>query len=258
MLTPISSIHETDDCGQTLVNDVVHRFVDLLIAGGASTPMIKSAFDASINSAIGSRATATFTELGSILRDCMEVMCVWRRETGLVNDAGEPRELPMTNGMPSFVTLCETAGCNHPPDRILAALIEFEAVKVDSNGLVMSLTPTFLLRTVTAGGRIATDGVIKQLSGFLRCVHTNICSVSGVRKSKFERACTVTVAAELEPIFDRVVRNRGQEFIDSIDEWLERSSGIESPSHQYVEVGAGAYSIEFGAREKRARRALKL
>ena len=78
-------------------------------------------------------------------------------------------------------------------------------------------------------------------------------SVSGNGRPRFERACTVTVALELEPIFDRLVRNRGQEFIDSIDEWLERNTRVESPSGRYVELGAGAYFVDLGERAGRKR-----
>jgi ribose 1,5-bisphosphokinase PhnN len=95
---------------------------------------------------------------------------------------------------------------------------------------------------------LATDGLLKQLEGYLQTVHNNVCSISGEGKSRFERACTVAVAIELEPIFDRLVRSRGQEFIDSIDEWLERNAKHESASGTYVELGAGAYFVDLGTR----------
>jgi ribose 1,5-bisphosphokinase PhnN len=94
-------------------------------------------------------------------------------------------------------------------------------------------------------------GVLKQLQGILQVVHRNVCSVSGARKSRFERACTVSIAVEFEAIFDRLVRARGQEFIDSIDEWLERNAKRESATGRYLELGAGVYFIDLGEREVR-------
>jgi len=108
-----------------------------------------------------------------------------------------------------------------------------------------------LLGRAHDGGRLAVDGVLKQLQGFLQVMHRNVCSVSGVKKSRFERACTVSVAIELEVIFDRLVRTRGQEFIDSIDEWLERNAKRESATGRYVELGAGVYFIDLGERAGR-------
>ncbi len=252
MVATITSIHESDDHSQKLLNDVVHLFADLLIAGGATIPTISAAMASFVESADKAKVSTTFTDLGSLLRDCMEVMCAWRRDVELVSNDGEPRPLSLT-GRASFESLCKKSNCRRPHSEILKALLEFGAVSLDSEGLVSSRTPTFLLGDASSGGRIATDGLIKHLEGFLQCVHRNVHSVSGRGKAKFERACTVTVAAELEPVFDRLVRNRGQEFIDSIDEWLERNTKFESPSGTYVELGAGAYFIDLGKRLIRKR-----
>lgn len=253
MVAAVTSIHESDDHGQSLVDEVVQLFIDLLVAGGATKEMIKSALANSSEKPVASENSITFTELGSLLRDCMEVMCAWRRDVDLVDVNGEPLPLSLTNGERSFQSLCRKAGCKHHPSEILEALSEFGAIVRDNEGKVHSQTPTFLLGAAAAGGRIATDGLIKHLVGFLQCVHRNVCSVSGRGKAKFERACTVTVPVEFKAVFDRLVRTRGQEFIDSIDEWLERNSKLESPSGTYVELGAGAYFIDLGPRLKRDR-----
>ena len=246
MAAVTSSIHESDCHGQSLLNEVVQLFTDLLVASGATVPMIKSAMGNSIECAIEESATTTFTDLGSLLRDCMEVMCTWRRDIDLVDSEGEPRALPLDGGSSSFETLCKKATCKHSTSEILKALLEFGAVTQSSEGLIRSQTPTFLLGRASSGGRLATDGLMKHLEGFLHCVHRNVSSVSGKGEAKFDRACTVTVALELKPIFDRLVRSRGQEFIDSIDEWLERNAKVESPSGRYAELGAGAYFVDFG------------
>ena len=254
MVAAISSIHESNDRGQTLLNEVVRLFADLLIASGATIPMISAAMTLSVEGAVENKASTIFTDLGSLLRDCMEIMCTWRRDVDLVDRDGEPKPLPMSSDESSFEALCKKASCRHAPADLLKVLLEFGAVTQDTSGLVRSETPTFLLGRATSGGLIATDGLIKQLEGFLRCVHRNVCSVSGQGKPKFERVCTVTVAMELEPIFDRLVRSRGQEFIDSIDEWLERNTKVQSPSDSYVELGAGAYLVNLGKRSGRKRK----
>jgi hypothetical protein len=251
MVAALTSIHETDIPGQKLLDDVVQLFTDLLIAGGATPSMIEAAMHASTKTVRTGETSTTFTDLGSVLRDCMEVMCVWRRDTALVGDDGEPRALSFSAGASSFEALCERAGCAHSPERILSALLEFGAVARDSSGLLHSKTPTFLVGAISQGGRVATDGLIKHLGAFLHSVHRNVCSVSGNERARFERACTVTVAAEMESVFDQLVRKRGQEFIDSIDEWLERHAKAESPTGRYIELGAGAYFISLGLRGQR-------
>ncbi len=243
-----------DRHGQALLNDIVRRFADLLIASGATIQMIRDAMSKAIATAVDSRATTTFTELGALLRDCMEVMCTWRRDVDFVDKDGEPKPLARWCGNESFDALCTRAGCNHLSSEILNVLLEFGAASIADDGTVVSETPTFLLARAAAGGRLATDGLLKQLEGFLQALHRNVCSMSGIGKPKFERACTVSVAIELEPIFDRLVRNRGQEFIDSIDEWLERNAKYESVSGRYLELGAGAYFIDLGERPTRTKK----
>ena len=251
MVASITSIHESDLHGQLLLTEVIKLFTELLIASGATMHMIRAATTHSLETVASDNASTTFTDLGSLLRDCMEVMCRWRRDAAYVNKNGEPRPLQVNAHSNSFDSLCSTAHCQRPSSEILQALLEFGAVSKRADGLIQSETPTFLLGRADEGGRLATDALLKHLEGFLRSVHRNVTSVSGHGKPRFERACTVTVARELEPIFDRLVRRRGQEFIDSIDEWLERNAKLESPTGQYVELGAGAYFVDFGGQVRR-------
>lgn len=251
MVAEVSSIHESDSHGQALLNEVVQLFTDLLNASGASMPMINTAMERALKNSSESKASTRFMDLGSLLRDCMEVMCRWRRDVELVDSDGDPIALPLNSSKVSFEILCTKAQCRWPAVEILEALLEFGAVSRSADGLIRSETPTFILGRALSGGRLATDGLLKQLEGFLCCIHRNVRSVSGDGEPKFERACTVTVARELEPVFAALVRSRGQEFIDSIDEWLERNTKLESPSGRYVELGAGAYFIDHGPRQIR-------
>jgi hypothetical protein len=253
MIAANSSIYESEYHRQVLLNEVVKVFTELLIASGATISMIKLAMEHSVESSEENSVSTEFTDLGSLLRDCMEVMCAWRRDVELVDSDGEPKALQLIAASQSFETLCSKANCRHPSAEILKVLLEFGAVSKDSEGFIHSETPTFLLGRPSYGGRIATDGLLKQLEGFLGCVHRNVHSVAAGSKPKFERACTVTVALELEPIFDRLVRRRGQEFIDSIDEWLERNVKVDSPAGRYIELGAGAYYVDHGERQGRKR-----
>lgn len=237
--------------GQGLLNDVVSLFVDLVAAGGATRPMIEQAVKLAMGNPVQDCGSTVFTELGKLQRDCMEVMCTWRRDTSFLDEDGMPLPLSQDNGPHSFNELCRRAGCKHESDQVLEALLEFGAISMRSDGTVVSETPTFLLGRAATVGRLATDGLLKQLEGYLRVVHRNVCSVRGQQRSRFERACTVSVAVELEPIFDQLVRERGQVFVDSVDEWLERHRCQESPTGKYRELGAGVYFIDLGERPEK-------
>ncbi len=248
MLNNDSPPSAQDRPSQELVNDVVRQFVELLIAGGTSVEMIRTATTKSLVNSVDDCSIATLTELGAIQRDCMEVMCTWRRDIKFVDNRGNPLPLRQGVGDGSFDALCKRAGCKDDVSAILKTLLDFGAISIGSDDTITPETPTFLLGRAHGGGRLAVDGVLKQLKGFLQVIHRNVCSVSGEKKPRFERACTVSVAVELEAIFDQLVRTRGQEFIDSIDEWLERNAKRESASQRYLELGAGVYFIDLGER----------
>lgn len=233
--------------GQTLVDDVVGLFIDLLVTGGTSVDSVRRSIAKSLNQISTTRSTMTFSEIGGIQRDCMEVMCAWRREPKFVNENGEPAALKRSAGNSSFRQLCVRARCKNDWVDVLQILLEFGAVALVADDRVVSKTPTFLSRS-SAGKRLAKDVVLRQLEGYLRVVHGNVCDSTSDKKPRFERACSVTVAAELEPVFEKLVRTRGQEFVDSVDEWLERNSQRESAVGRYVELGAGAYYIDRGNR----------
>jgi len=247
MSTMVSQTLAPNRHGQELLDDVVSLFVDLVVAGGATLPMIDLAMSKAMAGAVESDVRTIFTELGALQRDCMEVMCKWRRETSLVDAVGEPLPLERWAGDQSFDALCKRAACKNDSSSVLKALLDFGAVSIVADGRICSETPTFLLGRAS-GGLLATDGLLKQLEGYLHVVHRNVRSVVGAGKPKFERACTVSIASELEPVFDRLVRQRGQEFVDSVDEWLERNASQESASGRYVELGVGAYYIDLGGR----------
>jgi hypothetical protein len=49
------------------------------------------------------------------------------------------------------------------------------------------------------------------------------------------------------PVAERFVRERGQDFIDTVDEWLIRQLSTGGPSDgSGIEIGAGAYFLHLG------------
>lgn len=243
MSEPIKSQVRTSEEVE-LVRTVMDLFIDLLLASGARIETVRAAAEETLSRSNDRRNLIVTSHLGPVLRDCMEVMCAWRRHPEFVDQMGDPLPLPQGQEGASFGALCKMARCKSGATTVLGALVEFGAVEIDKDAKVVSLTPTFLAGK-SGAGRLAVDGVVHQLAGFLQVIHRNVCSVSSSGGSRFERACSVQVAAELEPVFAQLVRTRGQEFIDSIDEWLERNSKYPSPSGRYEEMGAGAYFINF-------------
>ena len=229
---------------EQLLGEVLDLLIRILSNGGLDPVTLSGAFQRAIEGRKSVQDAHQRVHLGAMQRDCMEVMCRWRRDRQFLDHSGLPSRLPVTGGGGSFEALCDSVGVTSNCESLLATLKDFGAVEVDADGCVRALTPTFLLGN--RGAELAVDGVLKQLAGFLRVVDHNTNRDGDDVLPRFERMCTVAIAAELLPVFERTVRERGQEFIDGLDEWLERHRNAVSSSGTYAEVGAGAYFVDLG------------
>lgn len=236
----------SDATTSELLELITASLVRLLTAGGLAADEIT----ASMNKALRNQETPTRTfqllNLGQAQRDCMEVLCLWRRDPEFLTLDGVPAPLTAHGEASEFQALCKKAGVATDSAELLATLSRFGAIQLTGNECAVPKTPTFLLSSGPGSSPIAFDGVLKQIAGFIRVIEYNLFQTDANRQQRFERACTVVVAQELLPVFEKLVASRGQDFVDVIDEWLERHSVTDSPSNRYIEIGAGAYFVDFG------------
>ncbi len=183
--------------------------------------------------------------LGEEQRDCMEIMCAWRRYPRFLGPDGLPRPLLIDGVDDSFADLFALVNRKGDHRKALGLLVQFEAVQRLPGNRVEALTPTFILG---GGGRrpIAADGVMKQLAGYLGVIHNNVNRDCSETSAKFERSCTVALPVEVQAIAERLIADRGQLFIDTLDEHLMRLAATRSKSDRFVEIGVGAYTINLG------------
>jgi len=178
--------------------------------------------------------------LGFAQRDCMELLCAWRRKEAYLDRDAEPIPLDFEGDAPSFRALCKEVGTKSSAEELRTRLIEFNAVFVGPGGKMRPRIPTFLASDIGAGRPVAVDTAIRQLIGFINTVQ---CNVATSNPRRFERSCTVQVPEEMAPIFERMVQERGQLLVDSLDEWLERRRNESSQTGRYIELGVGVYTI---------------
>ena len=229
---------------------LVGSLVRLLRAGGLSHDEIMKTVETALRAHRTECSSLQPMNLGQAQRDCMEVLCLWRRDPDFMTADGQPAPLAIGGGPASFDEICARARVTTGSAELLDTLRAFGAIRLVDNGRVTPETPTFLLSTGPGASQIAFDGVLKQIAGFVRGIEHNVLGSDSSRKSRFERACSVVVAEELVPVFERTVASRGQDFIDILDEWLERHSKVVSSRDRYVEVGVGAYFLDLGIVEK--------
>ena len=241
---PVSTL--SDATIEELLREVLRPLTGLLLESGISAKVLADGLTRSISELDTTGSESAPLHLGLKQRECMELLCTWRRNHEFLGNDGHPAALPLNGNFGSFSRLCHLVSANRPAEEFLETLCAHEAVRILPDERIYPTTPTFLLANPKHHGAMAVDGVLKQLAGFLRVVDYNVRHSLGGRKPRFERACTVVIAQEYVPIFERIVGERGQVFVDVLDEWLERHRSLDSPSGRYVEVGAGAYFVDLG------------
>jgi len=237
---------------EELLAAVLRPLMRLLIESGIPKSVLVEGLEHARRELYSPEGTSAPVRLGSKQRNCMELLCLWRRNQEFLGKDGLPAALPFDGGSGSFNRLCQLVSRDVTADKFLETLCAFGAVRILPDGTICPNTPTFLLANRKKAGAMAADGVLKQVAGFLRVVEYNVRHSRLGRKTRFERSCTVVIAEEYVPIFERIVRERGQVFIDALDEWLERHHCVRSPNGRYAEVGAGAYFVDLGNIKNRA------
>jgi len=223
-----------------LVESLVHSFFRILLRCGIKP-------DDLLEIVQDTAKGMTNVSSGSVLADspehhiaCTDVVFHWRRDTKFLDSKGMPRPIAPTGLEPSFERLVEVAAPACTSDSVLRYLLALGAVRSRPDGMLELESESVLACAGQGTGVIAPRTVLSHIGGFLGSVEFNVCAKQDNSSGRFERACYALLPRPLLPIFQRLVEQRGQNFVDSIDEWLVRHRGPDS-SGGTVQVGAGAY-----------------
>jgi hypothetical protein len=120
-------------------------------------------------------------------------------------------------------------------------MIELGVARMPDSSTVELISDSVVACSGKEGSTIASEIVLEHVCGFLGSVEYNLFEKPSRTKGKFERACYAWVPRQHVPVLEQMVSNRGQDFVDVIDEWLARRASATTADDQSVLVGAGAY-----------------
>lgn len=172
---------------------------------------------------------------------CCDAVLKWRRDCRFLDDEGRPQVLAIEERSPSFVELIHLAARGNNPNELLEIMIQLGVVRLVGSSTVELISASVVACPGREGSTIAGEGVLEHVCGFLGSVEYNVFEKPSRAKGKFERACYAWVPRKYVPILEQLVNDRGQNFVDVIDEWLARRSVSVSGAEDSVLVGAGAY-----------------
>lgn len=175
---------------------------------------------------------------------CTDIVFVWRHDPRFVDEDGEPKVLQASATGGSFAELVAVGAPGQDSGVLLDYLVGLGAVRYIPDVGYALATESVLACSGINGGRIASEVVLLHLLGFLGSVEYNLRKKTSNDSGRFERACYSRIPANLAPIFEKLVETRGQNFVDTIDEWLVRHRSASVATQESVLVGAGAYMFQ--------------
>ncbi len=172
---------------------------------------------------------------------CCDVVLKWRRDPRFLDSEGLPNCLSPEGHASSFSELARIAAPGEEWPKLLANMTDLGVVRITDQKTIELISDSVVACSGQDGSVIASECVLEHICGFLGSVEYNVFDKPSREKGRFERACYATVPKELVPVLQDLVRSRGQNFVDVIDEWLARRSIKSADGVESVLVGAGAY-----------------
>lgn len=219
---------------------VIGRVIRILHACGLSSSELLGIAQSEIADLRGPSVSQVLATTREILL-CSNVLLRWRRDPQFISSEGLPLPLSVDNGPTSFSNLVRSVDPGVPFDMVLGKMRQLGAVRDTSPDMVEVLTDSILTCTGQDGHVVASESVLDHIGGYLGSVEHNLINKPERQLGRFERACYAVVPRGVVPVLERLIGAKGQDFVDSVDEWLSRR--VASPNQQdgTVVVGAGAY-----------------
>ena len=158
-------------------------------------------------------------------------------------DAGKPIRLRIGGKKPSFRSLVKSVAPSLTSALVLRALKRRRIVRVDGNGGIELLSRFCPARS---NGAVDIEVITKMAIDFLRTYELNLLKNPRMGRGLFQRyAQKLNSDTRLAPEFNRFVREQGQLFLETVDEWLVRHQPKRSSLRRKknVRLGVGIYVI---------------
>ena len=158
-------------------------------------------------------------------------------------ERGKPMRLRLHGRKPSFKSLVKSVSPRYSPSLALRNLRRSGVVRLARDGK-LELTSRFY--PVRSSGAVDIEPFTRMMIDFLRTHEFNLLQNPMLGHGLFQRiAHNLKSDARLAPTFNRYVREQGQLFLETIDEWLVRHQPKKSSARpkKRVRLGVGIYVI---------------
>ena len=179
------------------------------------------------------------TNLNRVVR----VLEGWHTDTRFTGPYGVPVELPFdgNNGI-NFCTLVRGYSGDMAPRAMLDELLRVHAVERQPGGSFRVLTRAYIPETLHPD---ALERLGRVVQNFVTTYEYNM-GKTAQGAGRFERIVSADegLRKQLMPAFDRLIRLKGQQLLEELDNWLstqESTAGPRGLSNQRLKTGVGIY-----------------
>jgi len=220
---------------------LVGRFFRILRACGVNDDELTVSLRKILQNQLDVAATRGIHAPADLHLTSTDLVFCWRRSPPFIDAQGRPKKLRLSGTNDSFDELVRQTAPNVSSSLLFSYLEQLGIVRRDKEGFVVLLADSVLACSSGEHRMIATSTVLTHIQAFLSAVEYNLLDRCASKSPRFERACYGRIPSELVPILERLIEVRGQNFIDSVDEWLDRHRAVEDDGQSVWLAGAGAY-----------------
>ena len=180
--------------------------------------------------------------------DATRVLSAWFQDNDYLNSDSDPAALAEQGPAPSFATLCGQYGGDIAATTLLKELLSTNTIERDANGELRPLRRYYQ-------PAVSDDENLKFASQRLRelfeTMNNNVFPSEKHAPIFGGYAANDTMSAEIIPKYREFLEQRGQEFLEEIDDWLTEHAPVAgSKVKNPVRMGIGLYAIEQIARKE--------
>ena len=170
------------------------------------------------------------------------VLSGWYQDEDFLNKNGKPRKLRSDSSRNQFEDLCSRYAIEIPPSTMLKELIRVGAVEETTDG-ELKVKLRYYMPTQLDPQWIMNAG--SYLADLTTTINHNLSVEEGSSTQFIGRATEPEIPVDLEPKFQQFVAEQGQQFLETIDDWLadHRVSIKENPDTETIRLGAGVFFI---------------
>jgi hypothetical protein len=222
---------------QPTAGQLITRLFDLLEHVGIAMPEAKSLFLESM------QMEQPPHPLYSHATPIGDMLTAWHQDSKYLDKSGNPAPIKFGGSSPSFQHLAKKMVPGIKPSQLLLELERLGVITADKHGLIRVLMRSF---PAFEDKELAKQHTLSSLNDFIMTLRHNLDSVPANFDQLFHRIARIDDFDRREiPALKIRVKRRGQNFLESIDDWLSSNATDESerpvPKSRKVRVSVGVY-----------------